>query len=99
MIQKIFAGLLAVVLVLTMPLSALAEDTADTTATEETVAAKEEGTPDREEEDTSTEPSDSAPTTQPTESTAPKVAIAIRHQQMLLYILYADLYSPNNLQI
>lgn len=71
MIQKIFAGLLAVVLVLTMPLSALAEDTADTTATEETVAAQGESTPDQEEEDTSTEPSDPAPTTQPTESTAP----------------------------
>ena len=66
MIQKIFAGLLAVVLVLTMPLSALAEDTADTTATEETVAAQGESTPDQEEEDTSTEPSDPAPTTQPT---------------------------------
>ena len=71
MIQKIFAGLLALVLVLTVPFSALAEDTADTTATEETIAAKEEGTPDQEEEDTSTEPSDPAPTTQPTESTAP----------------------------
>lgn len=71
MIQKIFAGLLAVVLVLTLPLSALAEDTADTTATEETVAAQEESTSDQEEEDTSTEPSDPAPTTQPTESTAP----------------------------
>lgn len=71
MIQKIFAGMLAVILVLTLPLSALAEDTADTTATEETVAAKEEGTPDQEEEDTSTEPSDPAPTTQPTESTVP----------------------------
>lgn len=71
MIQKIFAGLLAVVLVLTVPFSALAEDTADTTATEENVAAKEEGTPDQEEEDTSTEPSDPAPTTQPTESTTP----------------------------
>lgn len=71
MIQKIFAGLLAVVLVLTMPLSALAEDTADTTATEETVAAQGESTPDQEEEDTSTEPSDPAPTTQPTESTTP----------------------------
>ena len=73
MIQKIFAGLLAVVLVLTMPLSALAEDTADTTATEETVAAQGESTPDQEEEDTSTEPSDPAPTTQPTESTTPTV--------------------------
>lgn len=71
MIQKIFAELLAVVLVLTMPLSALAEDTADTTATEETVAAQEESTPDQEEEDTSTEPSNPAPTTQPTESTTP----------------------------
>lgn len=71
MIQKIFAGLLAVVLVLTLPLSALAEDTADTTATEETVAAQEESTSDQEEEDTSTEPSDPAPTTQPTESTTP----------------------------
>lgn len=68
MIQKIFAGLLAVVLVLTLPLSALAEDTADTTATEETVATQEESTPDQE-EDTSTEPSSPAPTTQPTEST------------------------------
>lgn len=72
MIQKIFAGLLAVVLVLTVPLSALAEDTADTTATEETVAAQEESTPDQE-EDTSTEPSEPAPTTQPTESTTPTV--------------------------
>ena len=73
MIQKIFAGLLAVVLVLTLPLSALAEDTADTTATEETVAAQEESTSDQEEEVTSTEPSDPAPTTQPTESTTPTV--------------------------
>ena len=73
MIQKIFAGLLAVVLVLTLPLSALAEDTADTTATEETVATQEESTPDQEEEDTSTEPSDLAPTTQPTEPTTPTV--------------------------
>ena len=73
MIQKIFAGMLAVVLVLTLPLSALAEDTADTTATEETVAAQEESTPDQEEEDTSTEPSDPAPTTQPTEPTTPTV--------------------------
>lgn len=71
MIQKIFAGLLAAVLVLTMPLSALAEDTADTTATEETVATQGESTPDQEEEVTSTEPSDPAPTTQPTESTTP----------------------------
>ena len=71
MIQKIFAGMLAVVLVLTMPLSALAEDTADTTATEETVAAQEESTPDQEEEDTSMEPSDPTPTTQPMEPATP----------------------------
>ena len=71
MIQKIFAGMLAVVLVLTLPLSALAEDTADTTATEETVVAQAESTPDQEEEDTSTEPSDPVPTTQPTESMIP----------------------------
>lgn len=71
MIQKIFAGLMAVALVLTLPLSALAEDTTDTTATEETVAAQEESTPEQEEGNTSTEPSNPAPTTQPTESTTP----------------------------
>lgn len=69
MIQKIFVGLLTVVLVLTVPLSAFAEDTGDTAPAVETVAVQNITTSDQGENGTSSEPSDPAPTTQSTEIT------------------------------
>lgn len=66
MTQKIFIGLLAVVLALTVPLSVLAEDVSNTTPIEETVAAQDEVTSGQGNGATSAEPSTPASTTQPT---------------------------------
>lgn len=67
MIQKIFAALLTVVLVMTMPLAAYADDIGDTMPAEENAAVQDGATSDPGSNGTPADPSQPTNPSQPTE--------------------------------